>query len=278
MHPARSPTEKKVNHARPLRVAVLMYHRIGNAHNAWEHKYCVSPERFAAHMRLLAHRGMRAVPIDDFVAWIAGEKDLPDGSFLLTFDDGFYGVYEYAMPVLREFGWPATVFLVSSLIGKKDIWCEKENPSEQTYPLLEQEHINEMCKQGFSFHSHSRTHADLTKISDEALRNEIAGARTDLENALGSAVSYLAYPYGRYNERVLELTRQAGYRAAFSVQPGFNRPGLDPYKIRRLDIFGTDTPAQLLRKVKLGSNDGSLNYSIRYYLERLKSRLTRNPQ
>jgi peptidoglycan/xylan/chitin deacetylase (PgdA/CDA1 family) len=249
-----------------------MYHRVGKAHNAWERKYCVSPERFAAHMHHLAKQGMKAVDIDDFIAWIAGEIDLPHGSFLMTFDDGFYGIYEHAMPVLRELDWPATVFLVSSLLGQRDIWCEKENPSGQTYPLLGHAQIHEMRRQGFSFHSHSRTHADLTKISDEIMRNEIAGARAELEDALGSTVPYLAYPYGRYNERVVEIARQAGYRAAFSVQPGFNRPGIDPYKIRRLDVFGTDTPTQLMRKIKLGTNDGSLTYSIRYYLERLKSR------
>lgn len=273
--PSRSPDGDR---GPAQRVVVLMYHRIGDAHNAWERKYCVSPERFAAHMHLLADRGMKAVAIDDFVAWTAGEMDLPDGSFLLTFDDGFYGVYEHAMPVLSELKWPATVFLVSSLLGKKDIWCEKENPSGQTYPLLGHVQIQEMRKQGFSFQSHSRTHADLTRISDAELRDEIAGARVELEDALGAAVPYLAYPYGRYNKRVMEMTRQAGYRAAFSVQPGFNRRGIDHYKIRRLDIFGTDTPAQLMRKIKLGGNDGSLTYSIRYYLERLKNRLAGTPQ
>ena len=53
----------------------------------------------------------------------AYEMDLPDGSFLLTFDDGFLGVYEYAVPVLRDLGWPATVFLVSQRIGGRDDWC-----------------------------------------------------------------------------------------------------------------------------------------------------------
>ncbi|MEJ2564775.1 MAG: polysaccharide deacetylase family protein [Gammaproteobacteria bacterium] len=277
--PSTNPlTNNKESLAKVLRVVVLMYHRVGKAHNAWERKYCVTPERFTAHMHHLANRGMKAVDIDDFVAWTVGAKDLPGGSFLLTFDDGFYGIYEHAMPVLRELEWPATVFLVSSLLGQRDIWCEKENPSGQSYPLLGQAEIHKMRKQGFSFQCHSRTHADLTKISDEIRWNEIAGARAELEEVLGSAVPYLAYPYGRYNERVVEITRTAGYRAGFSVQPGFNRPGIDPYKIRRLDVFGTDTPAQLMRKINLGTNDGSLSYSIRYYLERLKSRVLGTPQ
>jgi peptidoglycan/xylan/chitin deacetylase (PgdA/CDA1 family) len=259
-------------HAGTNRVPVLMYHRIGDAMNDWERKYCASPTLFLKHMKALADKGMQACSIEDFVAWLDGKSLLAEQSFLLTFDDGFYGVYEYAMPVLADLGWPATVFLVSSLIGKKDIWCEKENPLGKCYPLLGQKHINEMCKHGFAFHSHSRTHADLTKISDKELMDEVAGARAELQDLLGSNVPYFAYPYGRYNESVLEMTKQAGYSAAFSVQPGFNRAGVDHYRIRRIDVSGTDTPSQLLRKVSLGSNDGSWLRFMQYYARRASVR------
>lgn len=265
----RPDTDKNSN----SRIPVLMYHRIGTAANDWERKYCVAPDRFAAQMRTLKDRGMRPCGIDDFVAWLCGRKILGDKTFLLTFDDGFYGVYEHAMPVLSEFDWPATVFMVSALIGKRDLWSEKENPSGHTYPLLDREHIEEMRKHGFSFHSHSRTHADLTKMTDPALKDELCGARMELENLLGTAVPYLAYPYGRYDERVLAVAREAGYSAAFSVQPGFNRPGIDPYRIRRLDVFGTDTPARLSRKIALGSNDGSWLQSVKYYATQLGARV-----
>lgn len=254
------------------RIPVLMYHRVGEAVNDWERKYCIAPDRFAAHMRILHGQGMRPCTIEDFVAWLSGQKTLSDKTFLLTFDDGFYGVYEHAMPVLAQLGWPATVFLVSSLTGKRDVWCEKENPSGCTYPLLDRDHIEEMRKHGFSFHSHSRTHADLTKTTDQDLKDELYGAKAELEDLLGTDIPYLAYPYGRHDERVLAVARAAGYHAAFSVQPGFNRPGIDPYRIRRLDVFGTDTPAQLLRKITLGSNDGSLQHSLRYYAGQLAAK------
>jgi peptidoglycan/xylan/chitin deacetylase (PgdA/CDA1 family) len=255
------------------RIPVLMYHRVGTAINDWERKYCVSPELFSEHMHNLAHHGLHPCSIDEFVAWLSGKTPLAEKSFLITFDDGFYGVYEHAMPVLAELEWPATVFLVSSLIGKTDIWCQRENPSNKVYPLLGREHIFEMRKHGFSFHSHSRSHADLTMTPDHTLRQELFGAKCELEDLLGSNVPYLAYPYGHYDERVLAITREAGYQAAFSVQPGFNRPGLDPYRIRRLDVFGTDTSAQLLRKVSLGTNDGSWINTVRYYISRFTDKI-----
>ena len=259
------------------RVTVLMYHRVGHAMNDWESKYCVSPRRFASHMKALQQRGMRPCSIDDFVAWLDGAGALPDKTFLLTFDDGFLGVYEHAFPLLAAMGWRATMFLVSGLIGREDQWCRHENPSGKAYPLLGRREIEEMAGRGFSFQSHSRSHPDLTKLDRGALTAELAGARRDLEDLLGQPVRYLAYPYGRYHETVLEVTRASGYHAAFSVQPGFNRRDVDRFQIRRLDVFGTDTATALLRKVTYGTNDGSWWQPVRYYGERVRARLRSAP-
>lgn len=254
------------------RVTVLMYHRIGNARNDWELKYCVGPARFASHMVALQRHGMRPCSIEDFVAWLEGTCTLRDGSFVLTFDDGYLGVYEHAFPLLSQMGWPAAVFLVSGLIGKKDEWDGREN-SGTTYPLLGRSEIAVMARGGISFHSHSRSHPDLRSLSGRSLWDELAGARQDLEDLLGRPAPYLAYPYGRYDESVVEAVKASGYAAAFSVQPGFNRSNVDRYRIRRLDVYGTDTATALLRKISLGSNDGSWRHLIRYYADRVAARV-----
>jgi peptidoglycan/xylan/chitin deacetylase (PgdA/CDA1 family) len=255
------------------RIPVLMYHRVGDAHNDWERKYCISPERFASQMQALAGKGHSAVAIGDFMAWLEGRRELPEGSFVLTFDDGFLGVHDHAAPVLEKLGWPAAVFLVSALTGKQDAWCKTENPSGVTYPLLDCDHIAALSLRGFSFHSHSRHHARLPHLSDAELVDEVGGSRTELASLLDAAPDYLAYPYGLYDDRVIDSARRAGYHAAFSVQPGFNRRGVDPFRIRRLDIFGTDTPAMLLRKIKFGSNDGTFLHAVRYLVSRARARL-----
>jgi peptidoglycan/xylan/chitin deacetylase (PgdA/CDA1 family) len=256
-----------------LRLPVLMYHRVGDAHNDWERKYCVSPQRFEAQMKALNARGCRAVTLDEFFGWLDGGPSLPEGAFLLTFDDGFLGVHEHAAPILRHLDWPATVFLVSTLIGKRDSWCEAHNPSGATYPLMDANHIRELQNHGFRFESHTRSHADLPTLDDDDLRRELAGSRIELEDLLGKPVGYLAYPFGRYDERVLNTARDAGYAAAFSTQPGFNRKGIHRFRLRRLDVFGTDSPAALCRKIELGTNDGSLANSVRYRASRIATRL-----
>jgi len=255
------------------RIPVLMYHRIGIALNAWEQKYCISPVDFAAHMHALADKGYTACTINGFIDWIKGDVQLPDKSLLITFDDGYLGVFEHGLPVLSELKWPAVMFLVSGLTGKMDSWCQRENPSRKAYPLIGIEEIQSMRTRGFSFCSHSRSHADLSRCNKAQLVDELAGSREDLAQLLGEPVDYIAYPYGRYNELVVEVAQDAGYMGAFSVQPGFNRPGMDRYRIRRIDVFGTDTPAMLLRKVFLGTNDGSVSHIFHYYLRRALARL-----
>ena len=250
-----------------------MYHRVGDAHNDWEHRYCVSPGRFASHLRALGQRGMRPCRVEDFVGWLEGRSALRDGDFVLTFDDGFLGVYEHAFPILAGMKWTATVFLVSGLMGGRDKWTGHENPYGTTYPLLGLRQVEEMARGGFSFHSHSRSHPDLTKLAPRKLSEELAGSRQDLEDLLGRPVPYLAYPFGRYDENVIEAVKASGYTAAFSVQPGFNRRDVDPYRIRRLDVYGTDSAGALLRKVAFGSNNGSWWQPMRYYADRIVARV-----
>jgi peptidoglycan/xylan/chitin deacetylase (PgdA/CDA1 family) len=250
-----------------------MYHRIGAALNEWEQKYCISPDNFSAHMQALADNGYKACTANDLIDWLSGDIQLPDKSLLVTFDDGYLGVFEHGLPVLKELEWPAAMFLVSGLIGKKDSWCQRENPSRETYPLMGIEEIRIMRTQGFSFHSHSRSHPDLSQRNETQLTEELRGSREDLEHLLGEPVGCFAYPYGRYNDLVLDAAKKAGYKAAFSVQPGFNRPGVDPYRIRRIDVFGTDTPAMLLRKVSLGTNDGSWQHTLGYYFSRVLAKV-----
>ncbi len=120
-----------------------------------------------------------------------------------------------------------------------------------------------------SLQSHSTNHRSLRGLGDAELEDEVAGSRSRLQALLGIPVEFFAYPYGHHDERVVTAVKAAGYRAAFSVLSGFNRRDVDRWRIRRLDVFGTDTPRQMLRKVRLGTNDGSFKAACGYYWQRL---------
>ena len=254
-------------------VIVLMYHRVDSAGNDWEARYAIEPRRFAAHMGALERHGMRPVAVDALADWLENGRPLPPRAFVLTFDDGFRDVREHALPVLASLRWPFTVFLVSNLVGADDAWTRASNPDGVTHQLLDAEEILDMQRQGVAFHSHTCSHASLPSLDDGRLLAELVESRAALQRLLGRPVEYLAYPFGHVDERVMAAARRAGYRAAFSTQPGFNRQDVDRFRIRRIDVYGTDTPAMLIRKVDLGTNDGRLSAFARYYLKRMQARL-----
>ena len=261
----KQPTPKPA-----VRVPVLMYHRVGTAQVRSERRYCVAPKLFRAQMAALADRGMAACSLGTFLDWIDGKATLDAGAFLITFDDGYHGVFEYAFPILSEFRWPAAVFLVSDRVGLSSDWSSDKRVAPREFALLGRAEILEMQRAGVAFHSHTLSHADLTAIGRDEAMKELHKSRTDLMRLLDVPVNALAYPYGRYDEMIVALARAAGYRAAFAVAPGFNQQGTDPYRIRRIDVYGTDTPSRLRRKVTFGTNDGSIATSLRYFGERLR--------
>lgn len=250
-----------------------MYHRVDTPGLDDASGYCVTPRQFAAHLDWLSARDYRPCTIRAFERWSNGEAALPPRSVLITFDDGFAGLHEHALPLLAGRGWPATVFLVSGLIGQRDIWTSKEFGAAGAHGLLDRLQIAEMARHSFEFHSHSRTHPDLTRLADNDLVQQLDGSRQELQDLLGSAVDYFAYPFGRNDARVRDRVAAAGYRLAFGVDPGFNRPGAGAFAVRRLDITGGDTRARFGRKVAMGTNDGSLGYRLRYLADRAAARL-----
>lgn len=267
MHQPASP-------ARADRVPVLMYHRVETTLAAPERRYAVTAAQFAAQLDWLAAHGWQPCTMAGFMAWYLHGAALPARSVLITFDDGFAGLHTHALPQLARRGWPATVFLVSALIGGREGWLAREQQaSGSAHALLSAAQIAEMAAAGIEFHSHSRHHARLTELDDTRLADELAGSRAELQQLLGTAVEAIAYPYGGVDERVRQAATRAGYRLGFSVEPGFNRPAGPALAVRRLDITGHDTPTRFGRKLDLGTNDGSLAYQLRYVGRRLAARL-----
>ena len=260
---------------RPIasRIPVLMYHQVGTPGACGDARYTVAPHTFAQQMERLADQGYLACTLDDFLDWHAGRRDLPAQTLMLSFDDGFCGVLDTALPVLRSLEWPFTVFIVTDRRGQQADWITGPGARGRDCCLMNDEEIGELLAAGASVESHTATHCSLSSLADTRLEDELERSRSAIQALTGKPARALAYPYGDHDDRVIGFARRAGYEAAFSVNPGFNRPQLLPMALRRLDVHGSDSAHALLRKVRYGTNDGSLGHHARYLVRRARHRL-----
>ena len=149
-------------------------------------------------------------------------------------------MYTEAFPVLREFGFKATVFLVTGYCGNHNDW-PGNLPSLERSSLLSWDEIREMSAHGIEFGSHTANHPDLTRIPLKQAEQEIAHSRQQIEDRLGSPVTLFAYPYGRWNSQVKDIVR-SHFQGACSTKLGSVRAGGDPYMIRRIDSYFVANP------------------------------------
>ena len=235
-----------------LRLPVLMYHHVGPARPGTFPEWTGSPKQFERQMHWLARRGYTGIRPADWIKWLREGKGLPEKPVLLTFDDGFEDLVEYALPVLRRYGFGAAVFIVTGQVGGTNTWDEAQGSA--THRLMTAEQIRHWATQGIEFGAHSRTHADLTTLSAQELENEVVGSRDDLAKILGAPVTSFAYPFGSYNQAVHECA-QGAFSLTFRADeqsPGVNYLCTDPHDLQRTTVHPTDSLADLECRARWG--------------------------
>lgn len=252
------------------RALILMYHQVTQPQSAQEHRFCTPPEEFVRQMdHLLEHHV--PVTLDAMVAGLRGERTLPDGAVHVTFDDGFVGVLEHAAPVLAARAIPATMYAVSERLGRTNDWMTARGFPAR--PLVTAAQLRELGSMGFAIGSHTCSHARLTEVDRERLAQELTASKHTLEDVMGQPVRHFAYPYGLHDDTVRRAVVDAGYDTACSTVSGFNRRGEDAFRLRRIDVFGTDRPWQFRQKLRFGRNESGRLFALQYYAGRVGARL-----
>ena len=214
------------------KLRILTYHRIGPPRQGEFEKLTVPAPRFVRQVRLLRRLGCGFCGPDIVPAFVAGKTAPPRRPVILTFDDGFAELYDHVFPVLAERGIPAVVYATSDRETAE--WVDWEGRAAP--PLLARSQLNEMAASGVTIGSHSRTHRRLTKCSPAELRDEVEGSKKSLEDALGREVRHFCYPFGAYNETVVEAVRSAGYVTACTTKKGAAEVGADALRLPRLTV------------------------------------------
>lgn len=227
-----------------------MYHNIATPPGHGKlHSLYVTPRMFKFQMWYLKAAGFKVVPLHEIISFTRGL--IPDEKLVaLTFDDGYRDFYNNAYPVLKMYGYPSTVFIVSDLVGKANFWdCRELKILKE---LLDWDKIIELRDNGVVFGSHTKTHPFLSKLSTSEIEDELSGSKAALEKRLGLPVEFLCYPYGNYDERAVVAAKKAGYLGSVTMNRGLIHRGDDPFEIRRSFIRINTHP--LLFVLKLHSS------------------------
>lgn len=238
MNPIASSTLPALSEGNPYSVKVLMYHRIVDDESLCrDHWTCIHVQDFRRQLEFLDRWGFTAITIDDFRLFQKNRLNLPRKPVIISFDDGYLDTYQYAFPLLREFGMKAIVFVLGDRSVTSNDW-DKEVPGILETPLMDRDQILDMHASGFEIGAHTMTHPNLTMIpTDEALY-EIEASKDSLEDLLDVPVRSFSYPYGYLNETVKEIVRQVGFEIAYSVSSGPAMFSKDIYETRRTTIYG----------------------------------------
>jgi len=227
-----------------------MYHQVGEFDAPHSHRsgYC-HVRRFRAQLAYFKHFGYHVVSLDDAYAGLFLGRPLPPRPVVLTFDDGYRNFYEYALPALHEHGYPAAVFVITDLIGKRAEWLAEDgrepSPMMDAAMLLDAEH------HGVTIGSHSRSHAKLSRIDPVRMREEVNASKRALEDLLAHEVGHFCYPFGRYHEAARDAVAEAGYRTGLTCIRGDANEADNPHEIPRKGISYGDSVAGVAWKLHM---------------------------
>ena len=206
-------------------VPILMYHHVGIPSGKWRLN-TVSEKSFEYQMDFMKRHGFQVISFDDLVEGMKEGQLFARNTVVLQFDDGYEDNYKYAFPILKKYGFPAMVFLVSDKVG--------------TPGFLTWDQVKEMEKYNFLAGAHTRHHVYLPRVSLAQAQDEIAGSKKIIEDHLGHSIDYFSYPSGGFTEEIKRLVKEAGYKAAVTTNRGKDKFNTDLYELKRIHMNNTD--------------------------------------
>lgn len=221
--------------ALPNRAVILMYHSLGDNGRF----FTVKSDDFRVQLEYLKRHEYNVVSLAALLRYLA-EGKVPPRTVAITFDDGYEDNYFVAFPLLKKHNFPATIFLANGL-------------ASADLPLLNKDQIYEMAASDLiDFEPHTVNHVKLTKISLAEAEREIVKSKVFIEQECRKPAPYFAYPYGRFNQQIIDLLKANGFAAALTVAKGVVRPKSDPWLLKRNAVDSAVSLIQFKAMIKFG--------------------------
>lgn len=219
-------------------IPILMYHSISEDERGL---FKVSKDNFYKHMRYLKDNGYKTLSLDDLYSNLTKGVPFSDKSIVITFDDGYSDNYKNAYPILKEFGFKATIFVITDYIADKSYFMSKDQ-------------LKEVNLNGIDIESHTTNHSKLDKLSKEDRVKNLKESKNSIEKLLKKEVKYISYPFGKYSKEVIEDLKDGGYKMAVTTKGGVANISVSDidelYKLKRVFISGYTDVKGLRKKIE----------------------------
>lgn len=216
-------------------VPILMYHSIGYDTDTSLH---VSPDNFHKQVKYLVDKGYNVIPLEKLIKGIKNKKKFPHNTVVITFDDGYRNNFTEAFPILAKYKLPATIFIVSGYVGRKD------------YVTWEQ--VRLMADNGISFGGHTVNNVYLPSLdAEKEVFDEINGCRQAIRNNAGVDAMTFCYPTGGYDDRAKKAVKDSGYIGACTTNRGSDRFNRDIFALNRVKVTNSDMKKPFHFRAKL---------------------------
>jgi peptidoglycan/xylan/chitin deacetylase (PgdA/CDA1 family) len=252
------------------RLSVLAYHAIDDlGDDPILARYSVPPVRFAEQLDHLRERGWSFVSLEQVLAAFGGGPCLPPRAVLLTFDDAYLDLLHAACPVLAQRDIPGVAFAVAGQIGGTNVWDSANGAT--SLDLLDADGLREISRRGIEVGAHTVNHRPLTHLPADKLEEEIHAAADILEGAGLPRPRAFSYPYGKWDEQVAGIVREAGYEVAFTVDRGVVENGVSLHALPRIAVHADDTPRRLHLKLVTANWPHPVRAALRW-VDQLRAR------
>jgi peptidoglycan/xylan/chitin deacetylase (PgdA/CDA1 family) len=226
---------------RRRRSLILSYHGVAQSNSRVDPEFLrVPPRAFRGQLDVLLAAGFELVTVADLAARANGAEP-PAGMVALSFDDGMDDNHANLLPILAEYGVPASVYVTTGLVGEENPWM-----GPGTSRMMTADELLDLHAAGVELGAHTVTHPDLEELSyDECLR-EMTASRDFLRELTGAPVRTFAYPFCKYGRDAVRAARDAGFAAAVTCHW---RGSWDPFEMKRVMITGKDGPPSFGLKI-----------------------------
>ena len=203
-----------------------------------------SPTRFERLIEALQSRGWQfsGVDFEDY------SSKQGRGELLISFDDGYEHLAENLPRLMEKHGFHPIVFVPTDLVGKSNGWDYSHKL--RSFDHLSRESISRLAACGVAFGSHGATHCDLTGCSGLGLQRELGDSRKYLQDLTGQPITRVSYPFGRINQRVIDMAASAGYEQGYTME--FPRSSDHSLCRGRIPVYSFDTPFSVQAKLERG--------------------------